>query len=119
MPPIYPTLAVLSAVLVVLLEVKVLRTGLFRDVAYWISMVICIGFMIPVDGWLTKLSAPIVLYRPEDNTGIRPIWDILIEEYAYAFAMLTGVMLLWDWLGRRQADEDGTTMRTDHEELGA
>ena len=101
MPPIYPTLAVMAAVAVVVLELAALRTRLFRDPAYWISLAICFGFMIPVDGWLTKQSAPIVLYRPEDTSGIYPIWDIPLEEYAYAFAMLTLVMLTWDHLGRR------------------
>jgi lycopene cyclase domain-containing protein len=97
--PIYPTLAVTAAVVVVLLELRVFRSGLFRERAYWISMGICYAFMIPVDGWLTKHSAPIVIYRPEDTSGIRPIWDIPLEEYAYAFALLTLVMLTWDRLG--------------------
>ena len=35
-------------------------------------MAICYAFMIPVDGWLTKQSAPIVLYRPDDTSGISP-----------------------------------------------
>ncbi len=100
--PIYPTLSVVAAVAVVCLELFVLRTGIFRDVTYWITMVICYAFMIPVDGWLTKLSAPIVLYRPEDTTGIRPIWDILLEEYVYAFALLTVVILVWEHQGRRR-----------------
>ena len=99
--PIYPTLAVAAALAVVRLEVGALHTGLFRDRAYWISMAICYAFMIPVDGWLTKHSAPIVLYRPEDTSGISPIWDIPLEEYAYAFALLTAVMLMWDHVGRR------------------
>ena len=100
--PIYPTLAVLAAAAVLVLELRVLRTGIFRDPAYWIAMAICLAFMIPVDGWLTKLSAPIVLYRESDTTGLRPVWDILIEEYAYAFALLTAVMATWDHLGRRE-----------------
>jgi lycopene cyclase domain-containing protein len=99
--PIYPTLAVTAAVVVVLLELRIFRSGLFREPAYWISMGICFAFMIPVDGWLTKQSAPIVIYRPEDTSGIRPIWDIPLEEYAYAFALLTLVMLTWDWVGGR------------------
>jgi lycopene cyclase domain-containing protein len=99
--PIYPTLAVTAAVGVVLLELFVFRSGLFREPAYWISMAICYAFMIPVDGWLTKHSAPIVVYRPEDTSGISPIWDIPLEEYAYAFALLTLVMLVWDGVGAR------------------
>ena len=80
-----------------------MRTGLFRDRAYWISLAICFAFMIPVDGWLTKRSAPIVLYRAEDTSGLSPIWDIPLEEYAYAFALLTAVMLTWDRAGGRRA----------------
>jgi lycopene cyclase domain-containing protein len=102
MPPIYPTLAVLAAVAVVALEVKVLRTGLFRQVAYWLALGICLVFMVPVDGWLTKLSAPIVIYDDADTTGVRPVWDILAEEFVYAFALLTLVMLAWEHLGRHE-----------------
>ncbi|MBA2280468.1 MAG: lycopene cyclase domain-containing protein [Acidimicrobiia bacterium] len=113
MPPIYPTLAVVSAVSVLALELRVLRTGLLRQPAYWITLVICLGFMIPVDGWLTKRSAPIVTYRRSDTTDLTPIWDILVEEYVYAFAMLTLVLLLWDWLGRREGAPDTTVATAD------
>ncbi len=109
--PIYPTLAVSAALVVILIERFVLRSGLFKEPAYWISMAICYGFMIPVDGWLTKQSAPIVIYRPSDTSGLYPIWDIPLEEYAYAFALLTAVMLTWDFLGRSRA----TSAPTDEE----
>ena len=100
--PIYPALAIVAALAVVALELRVLRTGIFRDRAYWVSMAICFAFMIPVDGWLTKLSAPIVVYRESDTSGLRPFWDILAEEFLYAFALLTLVMMVWDHLGRRE-----------------
>ena len=45
-------------------ELAVLRTGLFRRPAYWAAIAIVLAFQIPVDGWLTKLSAPVVLYQP-------------------------------------------------------
>ena len=101
--PIYPTLAVVAAVAVVVLELAVFRSGLFRQIAYWISMGIALVFMIPVDGWLTKLSAPIVVYRASDTSGVRPVWDIPLEEFAYAFALLTLVILVWDRAGRVRA----------------
>ena len=101
--PIYPTLAVAAALVVVVVELVVLRSGLFREPAYWISMAICYAFMIPVDGWLTKHSAAIVIYRPSDTSGVYPIWNIPLEEYAYGFALLTAVMLTWDRLGRNEA----------------
>jgi lycopene cyclase domain-containing protein len=100
--PIYPALAALAAVVVVALELRVLRTGLFRQPAYWLALLICLGFMVPVDGWLTKLSSPIVFYDDTDTTGLRPVWDILAEEFVYAFALLTLVMLVWDHLGEAE-----------------
>jgi lycopene cyclase domain-containing protein len=107
--PIYPTLAVLAAVGVVCAELLFFRSGLFRTPVFWITMVIVFGFMVVVDGWLTKLSAPIVIYNDADTSGVRPIWDILIEEYAYAFAMLTFVILLW----HRSSDERVASRTTD------
>lgn len=101
--PIYPALALVAAVLVVVAELLWFRSGLFRSRAYYVSMLIVFGFMVAVDGWLTKLSAPIVIYDDTQTTGIRPIWDILLEEYAYAFALLTMIILLWDRAGQREA----------------
>ena len=94
--PVYPLLAALAAAGVVVLELALLRTGLFRQPAYWIALAIALAFMLVADGWLTKLTAPIVVYRADDVSGIRPVWDILIEEFAYAFALLTLVMLAWE-----------------------
>lgn len=101
--PIYPALALLAAVLVVAAELLWFRSGIFRSRAYYLSMLIVFGFMVAVDGWLTKLSAPIVIYDDTQTTGIRPIWDILLEEYAYAFALLTMIILLWDRASEREA----------------
>jgi lycopene cyclase domain-containing protein len=94
--PIYSVLAVAVAMTVLLLELVVFRSGIFREVAYWIAMAIVVAFMIPVDGWLTKLSAPIVRYAGEDTMGVRPVWDIPLEDFLYAFALVTVVILVWD-----------------------
>jgi lycopene cyclase domain-containing protein len=101
--PLYPALALLAAALVVVAELAWFRSGIFRTRAYYLSMLIIVGFMIAVDGWLTKLSAPIVLYNDEQTSAIRPVWDILLEEYAYAFALVTMVILLWDRSGQRNS----------------
>ncbi|MCY7299579.1 MAG: lycopene cyclase domain-containing protein [Ilumatobacteraceae bacterium] len=103
--PIYPVLAVLAAIVVVALEFIYFRSAIFRSRAYWVSMAIVLGFMIAVDGWLTKLSAPIVFYNDANTSGIRPVWDILIEEYAFAFALLTMVILLWERSAPAVADK--------------
>jgi lycopene cyclase domain-containing protein len=104
--PIYPTLAAVAAMVVVLTELLVVRSGVFRQRAYWVSMAIVFAFMVPVDGWLTKLSAPIVVYRPGDTSGVRPVWDIPLEEFAYAFALLTAVILGWDRQRRAEGERE-------------
>jgi lycopene cyclase domain-containing protein len=96
----YTAAALVGAVAVVAVEVAWLRTGLFRTKAYWLSMAIILFFMVLVDGWLTKLSAPIVLYNPDEFSGIRVPWDIPVEDYLFGFALVTLVMLLWDRAGR-------------------
>jgi lycopene cyclase domain-containing protein len=89
----YTVPAVLSALGVGALE---LRTGLFRRPAYWLSMLIVIGFQILTDGWLTKLSAPIVVYDDRQTSGIRFPFDIPIEDFLFGFALVTAVLLLWE-----------------------
>ena len=101
MIPAYPGFSVLAVVLVVVVERRVLRTGIFAEKAYWIAMGVVLAFQIPVDGWMTKLSAPIVVYNPEVLSGWRWPLDIPTEEFLYAWAMLTLVILLWERAGRR------------------
>lgn len=92
----YTVPAVVSALAVCALELMVLHTGLFRRPAYWLSMVIVIGFQILTDGWLTKLSAPIVIYDDRQTSGIRFPFDIPIEDFLFGFALVTAVLLLWE-----------------------
>ena len=100
--PEYTLWAGFGAAAVVLLELFGFRSGLFRERAYWIAMAIIVFFQVLVDGWLTKLSAPIVLYNPDEFSGIRIPWDVPVEDYLFGFAMVTLTMLLWDWLGKRR-----------------
>ena len=101
----YTVPAVASVAVVGAAELAVLRTGLFRRPAYWAAMVIVLAFQIPVDGWLTKLSAPIVLYHRTAMTGLRFPWDIPIEDFLYGFALVTAALLLWE---RQQGRQKGT-----------
>ncbi len=99
------TLAASAAVVaVVIVELTWFRTGLFRTRAYWVSMAIVFFFQVLVDGWLTKLTAPIVLYNPDQFTGVRFPWDVPVEDYLFGFAMVTLVMLCWDRAGRTLGD---------------
>jgi lycopene cyclase domain-containing protein len=92
----YTLPAVLAVVVVCGLELAVLRTGLFRRAAYWMSMLIVLGFQIPVDGWLTKRSAPIVIYDERQTAGVRFPFDIPVEDFLFGFALATAVLLLWE-----------------------
>jgi lycopene cyclase domain-containing protein len=92
----YTVPAIVAALAVGALELTVLRTGLFRRPAYWLSMLIVIGFQILVDGWLTKLSAPVVVYDNRQTSGIRFPLDIPIEDFFFGFALVSAVLLLWE-----------------------
>ncbi len=114
--PEYTVLAVLSVIGTVLAEVFWLRTGIFRRAQYWIAMVIVYCFHVLVDGWLTKLSAPIVIYDEGQITGVRVPWDIPVEDYLFGFSMITLTLMLWVRLGQRADALDGTD-RTERTEL--
>ena len=92
----YTVPAVVAVVIVCAMELALLRTGLFRRPAYWLSMLIVLGFQIPVDGWLTKLSSPVVIYNDRQITGLRFPFDIPIEDFLFGFALVTAVLLLWE-----------------------
>lgn len=91
----YTVGAFAAAAAVVVVDLRVWRTGLFRSRVYWIAIGICLFFMVLVNGWLTKLSAPIVLYDPEEKTPWRFPFDIPIEDYAFGFALLHWVLARW------------------------
>ncbi|MHB1930335.1 MAG: lycopene cyclase domain-containing protein [Acidimicrobiales bacterium] len=97
----YTVFALVAAGVVILLELVVLRSGLFRRPAYWITLAVTWAFQVPVDGWLTKLSAPVVVYDPRDFSGVRFPWDIPVEDFVYGFALVTLVLALWVYRGRR------------------
>lgn len=91
----YTLLAVVGVAGVAVAELRWFRTGIFRNPAYWLTIAICFGFMVPVNGWLTKLSAPIVLYDARRVTGWRFPWDIPVEDFLFGFAMLTLTLAVW------------------------
>ena len=92
----YTVPVVLAVAAVCSWELVFLRTGLFRRPAYWLSMLIVLGFQVLVDGWLTKLSAPVVEYNSAQITGLRGPWDIPVEDFLYGFALVTAALLLWE-----------------------
>jgi lycopene cyclase domain-containing protein len=100
--PEYPLFTVIAIALVVLAELAWLRTGIFRSVQYWLAIAIVFVFQVLVDGWLTKLSDPIVIYTPAQQSGLRFPWDIPIEDFGFGWAMVTLTVLVWSRLGRTE-----------------
>ena len=99
--PEYPLLTAIAVVAVAVLELAWFRTGIFRTAQYWLAIAITFFFQTLVDGWLTKLSAPIVIYNPAEQSGLRFPWDIPVEDFGFGWAMVTLTILVWLRLGKR------------------
>ena len=97
--------AVCAPVAVVAAELTALRTGILCRRRFWATIAITLAFQVAVDGWLTKLSAPIVLYRRAAISGVRWPWDIPVEDFGFAFAMITLTLALWERALRRERAE--------------
>ncbi len=101
----YTIASVLAVIVVVAVELLWLRTGIFAKATYWIAYGIVVFFQILVDGWLTKLSSPIVLYNPDEFSGWRVFFDSPVEDFLFGFAMVTLAIMLWERAGQRRATE--------------
>jgi lycopene cyclase domain-containing protein len=88
----YTAASALGIVLAVLLELLVLRTGLFRDPRYWVALAIVAAFQLLVNGVLT--CPPIVSYDPAEILG-PCIVCAPIEDLGFGFAMVTTTIALW------------------------
>ncbi len=98
--PEYTVAAVAAAVAVVLADRFHWHSRLVRNRAWQLTMAICLFFMVLTNGWLTKLSAPIVIYASAERTPWRFPLDIPVEDYFYGFALLHWVLCRWVVLGR-------------------
>jgi lycopene cyclase domain-containing protein len=92
----YTAASALGIVLSVLLELLVLRTGLFRDSRYWVALAIVAAFQLLVNGVLT--CPPIVSYDPAEILGPR-IVCAPVEDLGFGFAMVTTTIALWRHAG--------------------
>jgi lycopene cyclase domain-containing protein len=90
--PEYTLASACGVVLTVLLELLVLRTGLFRDRRYWVALAIVAAFQLLVNGVLT--CPRIVAYNPTAILGPR-IACAPIEDLGFGFALVTTTIALW------------------------
>jgi lycopene cyclase domain-containing protein len=90
------TIEAIGAVLAtIIIDRFVTKSRALRTLNFWIAWIIVAIFQIPVDGWLTKLSSPIVIYNAHQFSGIRFPWSIPIEDFAYGFALTLLTITLW------------------------
>ena len=87
--------AFVAAAVVVALELVVVRSGVLTSARFWATITIAIGFQVLVDGWLTKLSAPVVIYNSHEHHLPRFPWDIPMEDFVYGWALMTLVLMTW------------------------
>lgn len=106
--PEYTVLTLAAIPAVAAMELLWLRTGLFRRGQYWLAIAIVFFFQVWVDGWLTKLSDPIVLYNPARHSGVRFPWDIPVEDFGFGWVMVTLTILVWEHLGRRTSTPEAS-----------
>ena len=92
MIPEYTLASACGVVLTVLLELLVLRTGLFRDPRYWVALAVIAAFQLLVNGVLTCFS--IVAYNPAEILGPR-VACAPVEDLGFGFAMVTTTIALW------------------------
>lgn len=101
--PEYTLATLVTMGTVILAEILWFRTRLFARVKFWIALAIMFAFQVLVDGWLTKLSNPIVIYNPDTMLGVRWPWDIPVEDFGFGFALIALTLMLWEWTGSRSA----------------
>lgn len=98
----YTAEAVGLAVAAVAFDWWVTRARVVRTRSFWIAWVVVALFQIPVDGLLTRLSDPVVIYTPGTYLGVRLLDAIPIEDFLYGFALVLATISVWVRLGARR-----------------
>lgn len=94
----YTELVIVAILFTVINDLFILKTRLLTRKVFWTSYAIIIFFQLITNGWLTYNE--IVTYSDEVITG-RRIAYAPIEDLGFGFALVTNVMALWVYLGRR------------------
>lgn len=94
----YTEIVVLAILLTIVNDLYILKTRLLLRKVFWTSYAIIIFFQLITNGWLTYNG--IVTYSPDVIIGVR-IAFAPIEDLGFGFALVTNVMALWVYLGKR------------------
>jgi lycopene cyclase domain-containing protein len=104
----YTTLAVLAVVASAGLDLAVLRTGLLRRRAFWVSYLIVLAFQLLTNGWLTGRG--IVTYSADAVIGGSRavafgdgrVLYAPVEDLGFGFALVLQTLSWWVFWGRRE-----------------
>ncbi len=92
------TFSIFAITMAVVLQLKSTKV-LIGKLDYYFALLICYFFMIFVNGYLTKLTDPVVTYG--GNWGPRVFFNIPVEDFFYGGILLIWTMLNYDRLKAR------------------
>jgi hypothetical protein len=99
----YSQIAITAAVIAIIIDLTVSSQPLLKRRAFWASYAIILPFQLLTNWWLT--SRNIVMYSPDAIFGLR-IASAPAEDLLFGFALILGVMGIWEYLGRRGISRD-------------
>jgi lycopene cyclase domain-containing protein len=99
----YSQIAVTAAIIAIIIDLTVSSQPLLKRRAFWASYAIILPFQLLTNWWLT--SRNIVMYSPDAIFGLR-IASAPAEDLLFGFALILGVMGIWEYLGRRGVSRD-------------
>ena len=94
----YTSLVLVAIAFTVVNDLYILKTRLLTRKVFWTSYAIIVFFQLLTNGWLTYNE--IVTYFEDVILGVRVAYAPL-EDLGFGFALVTNVMALWVYWGRK------------------
>ena len=94
----YSQIAIAAVIIAIIIDLTVSSQPLLKRRAFWASYAIILPFQLLTNWWLT--SRNVVMYSPDAIFGLR-IASAPAEDLLFGFALILGVMGIWEYLGRR------------------
>ncbi|MCF7873350.1 MAG: lycopene cyclase domain-containing protein [Candidatus Omnitrophica bacterium] len=96
------TLISLGSIVITFLLEKLLKTGLFKKIEYYIYLIFIMAAELIVNGLIT--SKGIVKYNSDFYLGIK-VGSIPVEDFFFGFSMVTTTIMFWEFFKRRLKQE--------------
>ena len=94
----YTQIALLAVALAIISDGFLTRSRMLLRKSFWTAYAIILPFQLLTNWWLT--SRNIVMYSPSAIVGWR-IASAPIEDLAFGFALVLGILQLWSYWGRK------------------